>query len=189
MSEILIAAIISLISGILGAIIQAYATIKSAQISALSKGRSRQRSKTYVYQIKNLIASRGMWLGVVIGLIASGVFIFTSPKRIDLGSVLHVTRSEPTITPGSIRIYSHYPARSVQYTVVFPDNELQKVESVCFGVLRFNISDWFAASSNTAVLMYYSIPFSIPEFCRVDFTVYDTNGEFIGIEIWASYIY
>lgn len=188
MSELVTVAIISLISTFFGAIINAYASIESAKIGLGARGRSKKSSKSTAVSLRRILY--GAAIGFVFGVVFSIVLIVSLPRTVDLGSGLRVESSQKTTGQGTVVVYSHYPIGTVKYIDVKPDDSLQRVELVCFGLFRNNIYNYFSSPDGSPRSNHASVPIAIPDFCHVDFTVNDDlGGGLVGISIRAEYVH
>ncbi|MEZ4590981.1 MAG: hypothetical protein R3D55_07535 [Chloroflexota bacterium] len=190
MSDGVMIALIGLIGTIGGAIISAYASIKSSQNRGTTSKSpvKKTSSNNKLFSRKWLTGARtGLVLGIIVAILV--IFLTTNINNIDLGSGLRIERSEATTGIGATRVFSHYPVGTVQYFDVNPDDSLQKVEAVCLGIFKRNLTPFFTPYDSSSLSSYYSAPLSVPGFCRIDFTVYDElGGGYMGISLWAEYV-
>jgi hypothetical protein len=99
--------------------------------------------------------------------------------------------SAPTFLPtatGATKIFTHCPPNlTIKYESITVDDELQKVELVCADG-TIDIKDYFTpfTVANEELLHYRSSRIELRQNCRIDFTVKDTKGDKIGMQIKLS---
>lgn len=84
---------------------------------------------------------------------------------------------------GASRTYSHCPPElSIRYTQLGVDDDLEKVSVVCpSGDTEVTASFYRLDTPNETLPVYQSSVLTVPDGCRIDFTVIDTLGVSIGM--------
>ena len=184
MPNVIVIALIGLFGTIIGAMINAYPSIKSCKDKTPLKKPAKIVQSNNKLNLRKLL--RGATVGFFIGVLGGILLLSLTFGNVDLGSELQVARSMPTSEAGTSKIFSHHPPTVVKYIYVNPDDSLQMVETVCLGVIKRDITHLFNALNLSSRSSYYSDTMIVPGFCRIDFTVYDELGDFIGISLWAK---
>lgn len=185
MSESILAAIITSVAGIFGAIIGALADIEIAEKTAK---KSRGTYKKNTSQSIMIMLGAGA-IGLILGLVLVQSIFFGRPNFsspiIDLGSSWVVSDQRYTKTGAEI-VYKHYPAGNIKYSLVQPDDSLAKVFMVC-GFSRTNIFNYFRPIGEPSNMSsYQSAKFFVRNGCYIEFTVRDILGNEIGIYIQSE---